>query len=102
MGIYAWGCHGSRGREGQVTAEEAMGIHAGECCGSRGREGQVHAEEAMGIHAGEYHGSRGPQKDDIGRRPWGYMHGNAMEVGAPRGKSSGGGRGDTCRGMPWK
>ena len=56
----------------------------------------------MGIYAWGCHGSRGPMKDVIGGRPWGYMHGGAMEVGAVWGRSWGGGRGDICMGMPWK
>ena len=32
----------------------------------------------------------------MGRRPWGYMHGDAMEVGAVWSKSWGGGRRDIC------
>ena len=36
-------------------------------------------------------------KKVMGRRPWGYMHGGAMEVGVVWGMSSGGGRGDICR-----
>ena len=48
----------------------------------------------MGIYAGGGYGSRGPEKPVMGMRPWGYMKGEAMEVGVPRSLSWEGGHVD--------
>ena len=39
-----------------------------------------------GMSSGGCHGSRGRMGNVMGRRPWGYMHGDAMEVGAVWGR----------------